>query len=345
MAHVKVRSRSRRGDVVFTILLLVGIYVCWLVREVLLMVYVSGLFAVVLSPVLLWIERMKVFGRQPGRPMSVAILVVAVAGALVSFFFFALPPVIHDLRDFVTELPERGSVLVLRMHHIPFMARLDLSHISATLENGASNVAAYLISSFPVWASRGFDIVTTLVLMVYFMLEGDTAYQWFLSFFPTAKRRRLDATLRRADLRIGKWLLAQGSLMMILWLCSTIVFGFMHLRYYFLLGVLMGLANIIPVAGGLITIGIAAVVAAVDSWGKVMGVAIFYAIYIQVENAYLTPRIMSESVNLAGLAVIVALLFGASFAGVAGALVAVPTAALVAVLIDEYLVQKDAPMR
>ena len=340
---MRVRSRSRRGDVVFTIFLLVGLYVCWLVREVLLMVYVSGLFAVILSPVLLWIERMKFFGRQPGRPMAVAILVVAVTTALASFFFFALPPVVHDLRDFVTELPDRGTSLMLRARHIPFVKSIDLSRISATLENGASSAAGYLISSFPVWASRAFDIVTTLVLMVYFMLEGDAAYQWFLSFFPADRRRRLDLTLRRADIRIGNWLLAQGSLMAILWLCSTIVFGFMHLRYYFLLGVLMGLANIVPVAGGMITIGLAIIVAAIDSWGKVLGVAIFYAIYTQIENAYLTPRIMRDRVNLAGLAVIIALLFGASFAGIAGALVAVPTAALVSVLIDEYLVQKDAP--
>jgi predicted PurR-regulated permease PerM len=70
-------------------------------------------------------------------------------------------------------------------------------------------------------------------------------------------------------------------------------------------------------------------------------VLVFYAIYTQVENAYLTPRIMRSSVNLPGLAVLIALLAGSALAGVVGALVAVPTAALLAVLIDEYVVQKD----
>jgi len=72
-----------------------------------------------------------------------------------------------------------------------------------------------------------------------------------------------------------------------------------------------------------------------------VGVLIFYAIYTQIENAYLTPRIMRSSVNLPGLAVLIALLAGSALAGVVGALVAVPTAALLAVLIDEYVVQKD----
>jgi predicted PurR-regulated permease PerM len=71
------------------------------------------------------------------------------------------------------------------------------------------------------------------------------------------------------------------------------------------------------------------------------GVFIFYLIYVNIENAFLTPRIMRSSVNLMGLSVLIALIAGTELAGVVGALVAVPTAALIAVLLDEYLVQKD----
>jgi predicted PurR-regulated permease PerM len=70
-------------------------------------------------------------------------------------------------------------------------------------------------------------------------------------------------------------------------------------------------------------------------------VAIFYAIYAQVETSYLTPRIMKSSVDLSALGVLVALLMGSKLAGVVGAMIAVPTAVLVSVLIQEYLVQHD----
>ena len=313
-------------------------------RDVLLMIYVSALFAVILSPILQWICNWKIFGREPGRAMAVAILVVGVFGGLTGFFVVALPPVTHDLRELLRDLPNTAPVLLERVRRIPFANRLDLPRISALLERGASSAASYLVSSLPAWAGRIFEIITTIVLMVYFMLEGDIAYQWFLSFFTVRNRHRLDATLRRADIYIGKWLLAQASLMLIIWLASTIVFGFMHLPYYYLLGVLMGLANIIPVAGDVAVTALACVIAAAYSWGKVLGVIIFYAVYMQIENAYLTPRIMRNSVNIAGLAVIIALIFGASFAGIPGALVAVPTAALVSVLVEEYLVQKDVPV-
>jgi len=104
---------------------------------------------------------------------------------------------------------------------------------------------------------------------------------------------------------------------------------------------LMGLFNIVPVAGAFISVALAVVVASLDSWSKVVGVIVFYVIYAQIENAYLTPRIMRSSVDLAGLAVLISFLLGAEFAGVLGAVIAVPSAVLVAVLLDEYLVHHD----
>jgi predicted PurR-regulated permease PerM len=105
----------------------------------------------------------------------------------------------------------------------------------------------------------------------------------------------------------------------------------------------MGLMNIIPIAGGVITILLVGLVAALDSWAKMAGVFLFYFLYVNIENAFLTPRIMRQSVNLMGLTVLIALIAGTELAGIVGALVAVPTAALIAVLMDEYFVQKDLP--
>ena len=65
---------------------------------------------------------------------------------------------------------------------------------------------------------------------------------------------------------------------------------------------------------------------------------------VNIENAFLTPRIMRSSVDLMGLTILIALLCGTALAGIVGALVAVPTAVLVAVLLDEYAVRKDSPL-
>jgi predicted PurR-regulated permease PerM len=314
----------------------------WQLRDLLVLIYVSALFAVVLTPVvnsiMLWELRGK---RYFSRGLAIALLFTMVFLSLALFFVVGIPPVIRDLHQFAADLPARIPVIEDRLKHLPLADKLGVASLADKAEGALSATAGYLFSSFPDWLSRIFNILTAFILCIYFLLEGDHAYQWFMSLLSIDRRLRLAVTLEKAEVRMSKWLLGQGLLMLILGVCSTIVFGLLHVRYFFLLGVLMGLMNIIPIAGGVVTILLAGGVASLDSWPKMAGVFLFYVIYVNVENAYLIPRIMRSSVDLMGLAVIISLLAGVELAGVTGALVAVPTAALIAVLMDEYLVNKD----
>jgi predicted PurR-regulated permease PerM len=334
--------RSLRSDIVFAFTLALACALAWLVRDVLMLLYVSALFAVVLTPVVRSTSGLRIGRWQPFKGSAILFLLLAVAAALTAFGFLALPPVIRDLQEFGREMPTRLPDLLEKFKKIPFADQLNTAEISSRVQDFASHAATYLLLSIRDWAGNLFDIAMGIILTVYFILEGDQAYRWFLSFFPPESRDRLDKSLRRAEIRMGKWLLGQGSLMLILGVASTTVYLSLHVRYAYALGVLTGLLNIIPVLGAAICIALALLVAAIDSWGRVLGIAIFYLVYLQVENSYLTPRIMKSSVNLPGLAILVALLLGFALEGVPGALVSVPTAVLVAVLLDEYLVHKDA---
>ncbi len=287
------------------------------------------------------ITAIEIQGRHASRPAAIFLLIVGVAFFVAIFFIVGLPPVIHDLNLFSAELPQRIPAIVARLDKLPIINNLGVDAIAQRAETALTTTAEYLVSALPNWLTHLFDILSALFLCIYFMLEGEHAYRFFLSLFPRVQRLRLDATLQRANQKMSKWLLGQGLLMFCLGFSSTIVFGFLHVRYFILLGFLMGLFNIIPIAGGVFTILLAAAVAALDSWTKMFGVLAFYILYVNLENAYLTPRIMRSSVNLMGLTILVALLLGTAIAGIVGALVAVPTAALISVLLDEYAVKKD----
>jgi len=327
-----------RGHIVFFFAVLLALAIAWQLRHVLELVYVSALFAVVLMPIVQQIMRLRIRGWGPSRPLAIVALLAGVFILLTGFFLLGLPPVVHDIQHFAADLPSRIPGIVAKLKHLPMADKLGVDSVAQRTEGMAASTAQYLFSAAPLWLSHLLDIITAFILCIYFMLEGEFAYQYFLSLFPVEPRERLARTLVIAEQRMSKWLLGQGSLMLILGMCSLAVFGILHVRYF----VLMGLFNIIPVAGGVITIVVAACVAALDSWQKMIAVLIFYAIYVQVENGFLTPRIMRSSVDLMGLTVLIALMAGLAVAGVVGAMVAVPTAALIAVLMDEYLVQKDA---
>jgi predicted PurR-regulated permease PerM len=335
-------SGSVRGYILFAFAVALVLAAAYLMREILLLLYVSALFAVVLSPVIRGIMHIPLGKWHPGQGLAIVLLVLSLAAAATLFFSFALPPVVSDLQSLFTELPHRGPQLLDRLHHIPFISHVDLSGLNARLQGIASNAAEWVFLSITGWASKLADVGAVIFLTVYFMLEGDEAYHWVLSFFPRPARDRLNLTLLRADVRMGKWLLGQGSLMLILGISSLIVFLLLKVRYAYALAVLMGALNIIPIVGAMVSMALVLAAAAIDSWEKVVGVAVFYAIYAQVETSFLTPRIMKSSVDLPALGVLVALLVGSKLAGVIGAMIAVPTAVLVAVLIQEYLTHPDA---
>ena len=337
---VTARSRaSIHGHIVFAVGVFLLLFLCYKLLKELQIIYVSALFAVVLMPIISRITSLNLRGYRPSRAVAILLLLFTIVFALTVFFTLGLPPVMRDLRSFLTELPQRIPSTVARIKRLPFADHFGVDQIAARAENFAGAVGAYLVEALPTWLAHIFDILTAVFLCIYFMLEGEHAYIFFLSFFSLTSRRRLDLTLKKAELKMSKWLFGQGLLMLILGVLSLIVFGLLHVRYFILLGILMGLLNLIPIAGGVVTIALAAVVAALDSWSKMAGVLLFYLIYVNIENAFLTPRIMKSSVDLMGLTVLVALLLGTSLAGIVGALVAVPTAALISVLLEEYAVK------
>ncbi|MGB8028208.1 MAG: AI-2E family transporter [Terracidiphilus sp.] len=335
-------KQNVRGHIVFFFAVALALYVAWLIRGMLALLYVSALFAVVLSPVVRATSRVRIGRWQPFQgSAAIFILLLAVAAAITAFGFFAFQPVINDLQALAGELPTRLPALLAKFKEVPFADRLHTGDVITWIQSSLSSAAAYLLVSFKAWADALVEVMAGFVLTLYFILEGDSAYRWFLSFVPAQPRQRLDQTLQLAAGRMEKWLVGQLSLMLILGTASTIVYLSLGVRYAYVLGVITGLLNLIPVLGAAVSLVLALLVASIDSWGRVLGVAIFFVLYLQIENSWLTPRIMRSRVQLPALAIFVALLMGSALGGIVGAMVSIPTAVLVSVLVDEYLVQKS----
>ena len=341
MNEPRERGRDLRRDIAFAFGLAAACYVAWVIRDVLVLLYVSALLAVVLRPVVRAVSTLQVGRWRPFKGYAILVLLLLAAGAIATFCFLALPPVIRDLHEFGKELPTRLPILLEKLKRVPFADRVNTEDLSARIQDSMGNAATYVVLSIKNWAGAVFGVLMGFILTVYFILEGASAYQWALSFFPPEGRARLDGALQRAERRMGRWLLGQGSLMLILGIASTVVFALLHVRYAYALGVMTGVLNIIPVVGAAVSIAIALLVAALDSWGRVVGIIVFYVIWLQAENSFLVPRIMGSTVGLPGLSILVSLLIGSALAGVVGAIVAVPTAVLVSILADEYLVRKE----
>jgi predicted PurR-regulated permease PerM len=327
-----------KSEILFAFTIAVALLIAYVARHVLLIIYVSILFAVVVTPLVTWVQKLKLGRWHPNQGVAIAMIVVAGAVILGLFGFFAIPPITSDMRQFARDWPEREDRVFEYLQRVPLLQDLD----PGFLQDHAGQIAKQVVGFVPGVAGAVFAFASFLILTIYFILDGERAAAWLTSLFPKNRGDRLLHTLGRAKDRMRRWMTGQLLLMLILGTLSLAVYGALGLRYVTALAVFTGAANIVPVVGPVASIALAALVAAFDSWVKVVAVLAFYAIYQQLENAFLTPRIMKAAVGMPPLAVIVALVLGGELAGPVGALVAVPSAALVAVLADEYLVKPHA---
>src|SRR5579863_4279653 len=106
---------GRRSDILFVFAIGLAGYVAWLIRDVLVLLYVSALFAVVLAPIVQAVSRWQVRNWRPFKGIALLVLPLAVVGILVGFGFAALPPVIRDLQEFAKEVPSKAPVALDRL--------------------------------------------------------------------------------------------------------------------------------------------------------------------------------------------------------------------------------------
>ncbi len=317
------------------------LYVAWVLRNTLLLIYMSAVFAVVLSPAVDWVSRRRIGRWHPGRAVSILLIVVVVLVLTTVFLLLALPPLIADIQQLIQQLPDRIQQLQHYLSSIPYLRQVNLQ----TVGQFASSLVGGLTGFVSTTAGAVVSLAAVVLLTAYLILDGERIFNWMLSLLPPEVSPRLGQTLVRAARRMRGWLVGQAMLMLILGSSSLVAFGLLGVRYFYLLAVFAGVANIIPQLGPVLTVIIAGLVAATDSFAKLLGVVIFYLAYQQVENAFLTPRIMKRQVELSSTAVIVSLLIGGELGGISGALISVPSAVLVAELANEYLVHRPDKQR
>ena len=180
-------SRSLRGDILFGFAVALALYLAWVLRHVLVLLYVSALFAVVLKPLTLFIANLRIGRFHPFRKAGIFVLVLFVVGGLAGFGFLAVPPVARDLRSFAQDLPSRMPAIQEKLGRVPFADSIDWDIVATRIEGVATQAATFVFFSIKDWAGTVADVAMALILTIYFSLEGDVAYRWVLSLFPVRR--------------------------------------------------------------------------------------------------------------------------------------------------------------
>ncbi|HZD92628.1 MAG TPA: AI-2E family transporter, partial [Candidatus Sulfotelmatobacter sp.] len=224
-------ANNHRSDILFFFGVGIALWVAYSVRDVLMLIYVSALFAVVLSPAIGVIQKIRIKGWRAGRGFAVIFLIFMLLLAGTLFAVFALPPVYRDSRAFSADWPRHIAELTESIRHLPFASKID----PAALQKYAAEIAGGAGGLFLNLAGGIFGLFTAIILTVYFIIDGDRTFHWAVSIFPVKQQDRLAATLLRAKARMRNWLIGQTMLMLTLGISSLLVYWALGLKYFFLL--------------------------------------------------------------------------------------------------------------
>jgi predicted PurR-regulated permease PerM len=278
-------------------------------------------------------------------PRAVAILVIyaTVIGLIVSIGAAVLPPMVAQVEEFWKNFPtylEQAQARLVSWGLISPDASYKEILKQAPVSGG--NVAGVIISTMGGVLGGIFGFVSMLLLTFYFLVESRSIFSFFVRLFPRRHHNRVSDVVARGAEKVSAWLGGQLLLGLIIGTITAIGYAFMGVPYFFVLAVIAGIGEMIPMVGPLLSAIPAVGVALTVSPALALGVAVFCLTLQMIENNVLVPKVMGETVGLNAVTVIISLAIGSELLGFLGALLAVPTAAIVQVLVEElYLADKD----
>ena len=340
----EVRSHIRWAIAYFFLTILV-LWCAFLVRHALLIIYVSGLFAVGFSPIVRLIERQKVLpigSKRFPRWLAILILYLVILGAIFLIGFLIFTPLVHQAQSLWTQLPgmfekaqqfliDRG---ILKEH---LTLREAVARAPARSGDAVGAVAGAVVNV----AGGIFGIVTILILTFYILVEADRLRALLLRLFPRDRRTQAAAAAREVTVKVSAWLSGQLLLGTIIGTTSAIGLWALGIPFFYVLALISGVGELIPVVGPILSAIPAIAVAGTISVKKMLFVVIFFVVQQQFENHVLVPKVMSRQVGVSAVTVIVALLIGSDLLGFLGAILAIPTAAILQVIAEQILKEND----
>ena len=320
-------------------------WVLYLARGVLLLVYVSVLLAIGFGPIVRAIERKgtpKVGARRLPRWLAILVVYLVIVGVLTITGFLVIPPLIDQTQELSTRLPD------LLDKAQDFLIRHGVISHTITLEEAVRNAPGTpgtAVGKVAMAVTHVFTgvlaFITVLILTFYLLIDSQLLFAGFARLFPRAQRQRVVEASNKISLKISAWL--SGQLILAGSIGSTAAVGLylLGVPYFYVLALVAAIGEVVPIVGPILSAIPAILVGLSVSPRTGLFVAIFWIVQQQIENHLLVPKVMERQVGVSPVVVIVALLVGGSVLGIVGAILAVPTAAILQVILEEILEERD----
>lgn len=341
----EVRVRAFRMGFVGALGVLLALFLGGIITQlstVILYIALALFLALGLDPMVSWLQR-----HGMPRWLSILLVVVVVIGAFVAIIATAVPLVVAQ----VTEIVQNWDQIVEDVRDSDLVAWIGgLAGGSSWIEDGIASVGAWLgdpgnianltggllaVGAGILGGLTGATIV--LILTLFFLASLDSMKRYAARFVPASSRNGFTEVSEEITGSVGRYVIGQISLASVNGVLSLVFLSIIGAPAPFLLAFVAFLCSLVPLVGTLTGAVIITLVSLTASPETGIAAAIYYLIYMQVEAYVLSPRIMSRAVSVPGALVVIAAVAGGTLGGVLGALVAIPVAASLIIVVEKVV--------
>lgn len=304
------------------------------VQDILVILFLVFIFVAALNPVVTrWQKKMP-------RILAVTVIYLLFFLIVTAFATIFFTPLIEQVNVLSRLVPEKINTI------IPFFKQLTdgqaiigqlssgLQQFSGTLSNFSGNLVSTTLGVF----GGLFTAFTILVLTFYLLLEEDAAKHFLGNLLPPKTKENVFYLINKISVKMGAWVRGQLMLMLIIAVLDYIILLIMGVPAPLALALWGGLMEVVPFLGpvlGAVPAIVVALVATSPLNALIVGLLMIVLIQ-QLEGHFIVPKVMEKAVGISPVNVILALLIGGKLYGIVGALLAVPIAAIVAVLVQNW---------
>lgn len=338
---VRFRPRAILTVIAVVVAAVALLQVLWITRSVVIWALIAAFLAMALNPAVEILTR-----RGMRRGPAVAIVFVGAILVVVGIAATFVPTLVREVNDLATAIPGYIDDITRGQGKLGFLEReyqIVEKAREAIQKSGASGVLGLSTTALTVTKSilsAVIALVTIAFLTLFMLLEGPAWVERTYGLIAAPARPRWRKVGGDIYGTVGGYVTGNLAISLVAAVVSTAVLLVLGVPYAVALGLIVGLLDLIPLAGATIAAIIVSVVGFLHSTTAGIVLVIFFILYQQLENQVLQPLVYGRTVRLSPLIVLIAVLIGAELAGVIGALGAIPVAGSIQVVFLDWLAHR-----
>ena len=330
---------SRRNPFLLGFLFGLGVIVAYTLflgvrnaASILVLIFIALFLAIGLNPA---VVRLRGWGLPRGA--AVAIVALTVVALLVGGLVALIPPLVSQTTELINNAPDVVESLRRSRTVNDLVQRYDIANrVQGAVNAGTiTNAVGGVVGGARLLFGTIFNILTVLVLTIYFMVAFERLKATGYRLVPASRRERVTLLTDEILTKVGAYMVGALAIAVLAGASTFVLVLVLGLAYPFALAVAVAICDLIPQIGATIGAVIVSLVGLASSVTDGLVCIGFFLIYQQVENYLIYPRVMRRSVRVSDVAALVAALLGVALFGVIGALIAIPMVAAVQLIVRE----------